>query len=193
VNESAQRSLGGFHRHPATDLGGFVRELAAFVGLDERDAEAIRASAPLVLRHEAALTAAVYDHFLQHPSAARFFLGADGTPDVERLERRKHSLARWLRETARASLDGGGLYGLLGIGIAHSHRAHGPGGAIPPELMVGAMSLVQSALAGILQDELGDPRDALAASTAWNKLLLLQLNVLLHGYFMAWREGDRPR
>ena len=146
-----------------------------------------------MLGHEAALTAAVYEHFLHHPSAARFFLGADGTPDVERLERRKHSLGRWLRETARASLDAGGLYGLLGIGIAHSHRAQGPGGAIPPELMVGAMSLVQSALAGILQDELGDPRAALAASTAWNKLLLLQLNVLLHGYFMAWREADRPR
>jgi Protoglobin len=169
-----------------------VRELAAFVQLDERDAEAIRGSAPLVLRHETALTAAVYEHFLQHPMAARFFLGPDGAPDVERLERRKHSLARWLRETALVSLDTGDLYGLLGIGIAHSHRTHGPGGAIPPELVVGAMSLVQTALAQILLDELGDARAALAASMAWNKLLLLQLNVLLHGYFMAWREGDRP-
>jgi Protoglobin len=169
-----------------------VRELAAFVQLDERDAEAIRASAPMVLRHETALTAAVYEHFLQHPAAARFFLGPDGAPDVERLERRKHSLARWLRETALVSLDPGRLYGLLGMGLAHSHRTHGPGGAIPPELMVGAMSLVQTALARILLDELGDPQAALAASTSWNKLLLLQLNVLLHGYFMAWREVDHP-
>jgi hypothetical protein len=169
-----------------------VRELAAFVQLDERDVEAIRASAPLVLRHETALTAAVYEHFLQHPAAARFFLGPDGAPDVERLERRKHSLARWLRETALVSLDTGGFYGLLGIGIAHSHRTHGPGGAIPPELVVGAMSLVQTALARILLDELGDARAALVASMAWNKLLLLQLNVLLHGYFMAWREADGP-
>jgi Protoglobin len=145
-----------------------------------------------VLRHEAALTGAVYDHFLRHPAAARFFLGADGAPDLDRLERRKHSLARWLRQTALASLETGGLYGLLGIGIAHSHRAQSSGGAIPPELVVGAMSLIQTALARILRDELGDPQAALAASTAWNKLLMLQLNVLLHGYFMAWREIDRP-
>jgi hypothetical protein len=66
-----------------------------------------------VLRHEAALTAAVYDHFLRHPAAARFFLGPDGAADPERLERRKHSLARWLRQTALASLESGSLYGLL--------------------------------------------------------------------------------
>lgn len=170
-----------------------MRELAAFVQLDERDMDAIRASAPAVLEHEAALTAAVYEHFLAHPSAARFFLRPDGAPDAERLERRKHSLARWLRETARASLDTGGLYGVLGIGIAHSHRTHGPGGAIPPELMVGAMSLLQTALARILRGALGDPEAALAASVAWNKLLLLQLTVLLHGYFVPWREADPRR
>jgi hypothetical protein len=170
-----------------------MRELAAFVQLDERDLEAVRTSAPLVLRHEAALTAAVYEHFLAHPVAARFFLDPDGAPDRERLERRRHSLARWLRETAQASLDTGGLYGLLGVGLAHSHRLHAPGGAIPPELMVGAMSLVQSAIGRILQEELGDPRAALVASIAWNKLLLLQLNVLLHGYFVTWREAVSGR
>jgi len=183
--------VAGDPRHPATDLGGFVRELGAFVLFDDDDAAAIRTSAPLVLKHEAVLTASVYEHFLQHAGAARFFLRPDGSPDLERLERRRHSLARWLTDTARASLDPVGLYGLLGIGIAHSHRAHGPGGAIPPELMVGAMSLVQTNLARILAQELGDAAAALAASVAWNKLLLLHLSVLLHGYFVPWREADR--
>ncbi len=177
--------------YPAADLGAFVRELAEFVQWNDADAEAVRRSAPLVLGHEAELTAAVYEHFLRHPTAARFFLNPDGSPDAARLERRRHSLARWLRETAETSLATNGLYGALAVGISHSHREHGPGGAIPPELMVGAMSLVQTALAGILSAELGDARAALAASTAWNKLLLLQLNVLLHGYFMDWRR-TRP-
>jgi hypothetical protein len=172
---------------PAADLGPFIQELAAFVQWSGADADAVRRSAPLVLARETELTTAVYEHFLAHPAAARFFLKADGSPDAERLERRKHSLARWLRATAEAALGTDELYGVLGVGIAHSHRSHGPGGAIPPELMVGAMSLVQTALAKILASDLPDPRVALGASVAWNKLLLLHLTVLLHGYFMGWR------
>jgi hypothetical protein len=179
--------------HPAADLGAFVRELAAFVQWDDADAAAVRRSASLVLRHEAELTAAVYEHFLAHPVAARFFLGPDGAPDTARLERRRHSLARWLHDAAEASLAADGLYGVLTAGIAHSHRGHGPGGAVPPELMVGAMSLVQTALARILAQELADPRAALEAGVAWNKLLLLHLNVLLHGYFMDWRAAATAR
>jgi hypothetical protein len=177
---------------PAAGIGTFVRELAAFVQWSPADAAAVRRSAPAVLAHEAALTTAVYEHFLAHPAAARFFLRPDGSPDAERVERRKHSLARWLRATVQASLETDELYGVLTVGIAHSHRDYGPGGAIPPELMVGAMSLVQTALAGILASELADPREALEASVAWNKLLLLHLNVLLLGYFMAWRAADPP-
>jgi hypothetical protein len=179
--------------HPAADLGGFVRDLARFVQFTEADAEAVRRSAPVVLRHEAALTAAVYEHFLSWPPSARFFLRPDGVPDLERLERRKHSLGRWLRETAEASLDPGFLYGILGVGLAHSHRSYGPGGAIPPELVVGAMSLTQSALAGVFADGLDDTRAALDASIAWNKLLLIHLNVLLLGYLTPWREAEASR
>ena len=47
--------------------------------------------------------------------------------------------------------------------------------------MVGAMSLTQSALAGIFAQELG-AEDAAAASVAWNKLLLVQLSVFMLAY-----------
>jgi hypothetical protein len=180
-------------QHPAADLGGFVRDMARFVQWGEADAAAVRRTAPLVLKHETALTSAVYEHFLRWPPSARFFLRPDGTPDAERLDRRKDSLGRWLRQTAEASLEPDFFYGVLGAGLAHSHRPHGPGGVVPPELVVGAMSLTQSALAGIFAEELADPREALAASVAWNKLLLVHLNVLLIGYLMPWREaGSHP-
>ena len=178
---------------PAADLGAFVEDLARFVQFTESDAAAVRQTAPLVLEHEAALTAAVYEHFLTWPKSARFFLRPDGTPDAERLTRRRHSLGRWLRETAEASLRPDFFYGILSVGLAHSHRSHGPGGAVPPELVVGAMSLTQSALAGVFAAELDDPHRALRASVAWNKLLLVHLNVLLLGYFMPWREADSRR
>lgn len=88
---------------PATDMPRFVRDLMAFAGISEAEVEIIRRTAPVVLRHEAGLTAALYEHFLRFPASARFLLGEDGQPDAARLERRKHSLGRWLRETAEAA------------------------------------------------------------------------------------------
>jgi hypothetical protein len=180
---------------PGADLERYVRELAEFVGLGETDAGIIRASAPVVLEREEALTSALYEHFLRFPATARFFLGPDGAPDRVRLERRKHSLGRWLRETAQAALTHDFAYYLLSIGLSHSHRDHGPGGTIPPQFMVAAMSLTQTALAGIFREALGDPERALAAAVAWNKLLLLHLNVLLIGYLLpraaTTREPER--
>jgi hypothetical protein len=182
---------------PGADLERYLRELAELVGWSEIDAAAVRASAPAVLKHEGALTSALYEHFLRFPATARFFLAPDGTPDRTRIERRKHSLARWLGETAQAALTHDFAYYLLSVGLAHSHRDHGPGGKIPPQLMVAAMSLTQTALAGIFRDELGDPEKALAATVAWNKLLLLHLNVLLIGYLLPPatppREPAGPR
>jgi hypothetical protein len=54
------------------------------------------------------------------------------------------------------------------------------------------MSLTQTALAGIFRDELGDPQKALEAAVAWNKLLLLHLNVLLIGYLLPPKTTARP-
>jgi hypothetical protein len=169
---------------PAADMERFLKDALAFVGWTEADATAVRRTAPLVLAREAALTTALYDHFLSMPDSARFFLGADGTPDRARLERRKHSLAKWLKETAQAAVTHDSAYYLLMIGLSHSHRASGPdrpGGTVPARMMVGAMSLTQTALAGIFASEL-PATDALDASVAWNKLLLVHLNALLLGY-----------
>ena len=166
---------------PASDMPRFLRELADFVGLTDADVAAIRRSAPHVLARETTLTAALYEHFLKFPATARFFLGEDAQPDQARIERRRHSLARWLKETAQAALTHEHAYYLLTIGLSHSHRPRAPGGVIPVHFMIGAMSLTQSALADAFAAEL-PPAEALAASAAWNKLLLVHLAALLLGY-----------
>jgi hypothetical protein len=158
-----------------------MAELATFVGFGDEDAARVRSTAALVLAHEAEITTALYDHFLEHPQSAKFFVLDDGTPDLARIDRRKHSLGRWLRDTAEAVTGGDTPYYLLAIGLSHSHRTWGQGGAVPADLMVGAMSLTQSALARLFAENL-PPADALRASSAWNKLLLVQLSVLLQGY-----------
>ena len=166
---------------PATDMPRFVREMLEFVGFTDADADAVRASAPLVLPHVDSLTAALYEHFLKFRRSAEFFFRDDGEVDAARIDRRKHSLARWLRDTAELALTADFSYYLLTIALAHSHRPHGPGGAIPPHLMVGAMSLLQTELPRIFEPALA-PSAATAASTAWNKLFMVQLSVLLLGY-----------
>jgi hypothetical protein len=173
---------------PATDMPRFIRELMEFVELGEADVAAIRRSAPVVLARAAALTDALYDHFLKFPATAQFFLGEDGEPDAARLERRKHSLGRWLRETAEVATTQEFSYYLLAAGLSHSHRTHGPGGAVPPHFLIGAMSLAQTALARLFRAELGDGPGALDASLAWNKLLLVHLAVLLLGYLPPARR-----
>jgi hypothetical protein len=75
----------------------------------------------------------------------------------------------------------------------HSHRNFGPGGKVPPHLIVGAISLAQSAFARILREELRELTEASEASLAWNNLLLIHLNVLLIGYLLPPRStGERP-
>jgi len=128
-------------------MQGFVRELMEFVELGDADVATIRRTAPVILRHEQALTAALYEHFLKFPATARFFLKEDGSPDAQRLERRKHSLGRWLRETAEAAMTHDFVYHLLAVSLSHSHREFGPGGKVPPQFMVGAMSIAQTAFA----------------------------------------------
>ncbi|MGH7340052.1 MAG: protoglobin family protein, partial [Candidatus Rokuibacteriota bacterium] len=163
---------------PGTDMPRFIREMMEFVGLGEADVTAIRSSAPFVLKHADELTAALYDHFLAFPRSAGFFLREDGSVDTVRIERRKHSLTRWLRETAQVATTSEFSYYLLAVAVSHSNRPERPGGNIPPHLMVGAMSLAQTALAGVFDADL--PRDeSRAASVAWNKLLLVHLSVLL--------------
>ena len=171
---------------PGTDMPRFIREMMEFVELGEPDVAAIRHSAPVVLRHADELTAALYEHFLAFSRSARFFLRDDGSVDLERIERRKHSLTRWLRETAEVATTQEFSYYLLAVAISHSNRAGRPGGVIPPHLMVGAMSLAESALAGVFTADL-QPDEATAASLAWNKLLMVHLSVLLLGYLPVRR------
>ena len=167
---------------PGTDMPRFIRELSDFVGLGDTDIAVIRGTAHLVLEAEAEFTAALYEHFMKFPATARFFLDESGVPDRARLERRKHSLGRWLRLTAEAAATHEFSYYSLAVGLSHSHRAQGPGGVVPAHFMVATMSIAQTTLAQLFHTRLGDAADALAASTAWNKLLLVQLNVLLLGY-----------
>lgn len=161
-----------------------LRQLAEFVGLDQSELDLIKSTSDAVLKHTEALTAAVYDNFLRFPETRRFFLEAGGEVDETRLERRKHSLARWLRGSIDFKIDNDYPIRVLATGVVHSHppshRAHL--GSIPSRFMIASMSFIQTALADVLLEEMEDQSAALRASVAWNKMLMLQLDILMAGY-----------
>lgn len=161
-----------------------MREVAGFVGLDEGELEIIQSTRGMVLDRGDELTAEVYDHFLKFPETRRFFLEEDGDIDEVKLERRKHSLMRWLKGSIDFKIDEDYPIRLLAMGIVHSHppshRAHL--GSIPFRFMIGSISFIQTALAQMFQEELTDSKEAHKASVAWNKMLMVQLDILLAGY-----------
>ena len=161
-----------------------MKAVAEFVGLGQSELEVVQATAPIVLKHGAALTASVYDHFLKFPESRRFFLNDAGVVDEARLVQRKHSLERWLKGSISFQIDDDYPIRLLATGIVHSHppahRAHL--GSIPSRYMVGTISFVQTALHDLFHQEITDPEQARGAIIAWNKLLMVQLDILLAGY-----------
>ena len=166
------------------DWPGRLKEMADFVGLGEEELSLIRETSSVVLEHADSLTASVYDNFLKYPESRKFFLNADGEVDDVRLDRRKHSLARWLRGSIDFKIDEDYPIRVLATGIVHSHppdhRAHM--GSIPSRFMIGTISFTQTALAELLHREMEDAGLAARASAAWNKLMMLQLDILLAGY-----------
>tara|TARA_B100000315_G_scaffold123471_1_gene113463 strand:- start:493 stop:1050 length:558 start_codon:yes stop_codon:yes gene_type:complete len=161
-----------------------MKEMAEFVGLGPAELELVQSTKPVILDHVEELTTAVYDNFLRFPEARKFFLAESGEIDEERLLRRRASLGRWLRGSIDFKIDADIPIQVLATGIVHSHppshRAHL--GSIPSRFMVGSMSFVQTALGELFRQEIDDPDLALRASIAWNKMLMVQMDILLAGY-----------
>ncbi len=161
-----------------------MRQMADFIGLTDAELELIRDSAPALLPHADDLAAAVYERFLSYPATARYFLHRDGAVNETRLARRKHSLARWLRNSIEFKIDEQFPVFLLAVGVVHSNPPLPAGrhGSVPARFMTGTISFIQSEITALLAQEISDPAQAMQTAVAWNKMLMLQLDVLLAGY-----------
>lgn len=161
-----------------------MKEVAEFIGLGQEELNVIESTRELVLTKGEEITASVYDHFLLFPETRRFFLEESGSVDEVKLDRRKHSLLRWLKGSISFKIDEDYPIRLLATGIVHSHppshRAHL--GSIPSRFMIGSMSYLMTYLTKVFQKELTDPKEAFDATMAWNKLLMVQLDILQAGY-----------
>lgn len=167
--------------NPASDAARRLAVAAKVAGLSEADLALVReTAAPVVAAREAA-AAAVYEHLLRIPETARWFLRGDGTPDEAALAERRRTLADWLGLVASGDLGDDTAVALVRIGRVHATSSATPAGPIPASLMVATIAFAQAAVAGVLRDALG-PERAFDAAVAWNKLLMLHLDLILAAY-----------
>ena len=74
------------------------------------------------------------------------------------------------------------------IAVSAMHRdipIHRPGlPPVPTQFVIGTISWYQTRLIQIFEEELGDLRKAAEASVAWNKMLMVSLDILLGAYLL---------
>jgi hemoglobin-like flavoprotein len=159
-------------------------EMMDFVGLSEEDRQMIKASSPIILAHADSMAEYVYDSFLKYPQARKFFVTDDDKPDAVRIEANKQTMFSWLRATAAAPLNEGFVRYLAAISQMHVNiPIHRPGlSPVPPRYVIGTIAYYQTTIAELLQQHMPDTALALRTSMAWNKWLMIGLELLLAHY-----------
>jgi hemoglobin-like flavoprotein len=168
------------------------QEMIRFVGLTDEDRQLIRDSGPLVMKHARRLNDFIYDHLLAYPDTRKFFVTADDEPDEKRIEDNKRTMLSWLRASTAAPSNDGFVRYLAAISQMHVnipiHRPHlSP---VAPRYTIGIIAYYQTAIADLLSQHMPDDAQTLRTSMAWNKWLMVMLELLLAHYLMHDEESE---
>ena len=151
----------------------FFHEITDYVSFDEADAARVKQARGSVEEHFDDVVDAFYEALWQNPRTRMVFEGP------EQVERLRVSLGRWLDELF------GGPYDLDYVKRRYTiGRVHVQVGLLP-HFMFGAMNVVRRALTRrILEDDsLGDMGVRMDASESVEKLLDLELTIMVQSYW----------
>jgi nitrite reductase (NADH) small subunit/3-phenylpropionate/trans-cinnamate dioxygenase ferredoxin subunit len=158
--------------------------MAEFIGFSEADAAAIRQTKPVIEKHLPDIVAKFYAHLLRYPPTRRFFLKRDGSIAHDYLElRMRHLTNFWLR-TAEGVFDDDYARYVDYVGRAHTSRGADPTIYIAERYVIGQVGMVSHAISEVLSRELrdGDPELEFRAVEAWDKLMMVILELLARAY-----------
>ena len=168
----------------ATDWPARLAEMVEFVELTEEDRQLIRASAPIINKYARSLTDTLYDRFLEYPKTRKYFVTETDEEDEVRIETNKQTMIRWLRDTGFAHVGDSFARYVRAIGMMHKNlpkdRAHH--GPVPSQYVIATISFYQTAIANLLSQNIPDTDLATRTTIAWNKLLVVELDMLLGVY-----------
>jgi CRISPR/Cas system endoribonuclease Cas6 (RAMP superfamily) len=170
--------------HPrlsSPDAARYFRYMADFVGFGQEDAEYIRKTQL---------------HLLRYPPTRAHFLNKEGKVDKEYLELRMYHQANFWRRTASGVYDDEYASFVDYVGRAHTSEGADPKIYIPERYVIGMVGFVQYAISEALETELVeiDPQLQSNAVQAWNKLMMVLLEMLSSAYDTErQKETYQPR
>jgi nitrite reductase/ring-hydroxylating ferredoxin subunit/hemoglobin-like flavoprotein len=168
----------------AEDAGLYFRYMADFVGFTLEDAETIKQTQPIIEKHLPEIVAKFYAHLLRYPPTRSVFAKKDGTIDQAYVElRMRHLTNFWLR-TAGGIYDDDYARYVDYVGRAHTSHGADPHIYIAERYVIGQVGFIQHAFTVALMQELEktDPDFAERAIDAWDKLLMVILEMLSRAY-----------
>jgi hypothetical protein len=171
------------------------RFLKDFVGYTEDDRRAMTESLVLLGARLPRILDDLYDHLLDHDDTRRVFLGPAGELDPLYIAQRKEHLTEWVLMAAAGPVSDDFAAFLVKLASQHLGAAAGSEHrAVPPRYIVAVTSRIQTAILEALFDALpGSPELALRAALAWNKFLMVQLELFLHVIAPSWPHWDEIR
>jgi hypothetical protein len=170
-----------------------LRFLEEFVGFGPDDWEALGESGAILSPRLPALLDDIYDHLLAFDDTRRILTGPSGEVDPRYIAIRKEHLTEWL-----LALIGGtdrrrlATYLSL-VALRHTHADGAPDRVVPPRYIVALTSFIQTAVWSALFDLLpGQTGRIRRIGLAWNKMLIIQLELFLKVIGPKWPQWDEP-
>jgi nitrite reductase (NADH) small subunit len=168
----------------AEDSGQYFRYMAEFTGFTEADVEIVKKTKPIIEKHLPDIVTKFYSHLLRYPPTRKFFLKKDGSIDHEYLELRMRHLANFWLRTADGVFDDDYARYVDYVGRAHTSRGADPKIYIAERYVIGQVGVVQHAISEALSRDLrgDDPEFEFQAVEAWDKLMMVILELLARAY-----------
>ncbi len=175
----AESGLRGRRRR--ANFGERIEATCTLVGYTAEDAANIDASRAWIAAQIGAVTDEIYQEFLAQPETAAHFRDASGGIDRGSLAMRRAAFEGWLRSVTGDPLDVETAEYLASVGHAHARRERGAT-RIKARYLVSTIGSVQAAFTRILAAAVDDPSELAGYVAAWNKRLMIHLDMLLAVY-----------
>jgi hypothetical protein len=165
--------------------------LADFIGFTDDDQLALQESLGVIAPQLPGLLDAIYDHLLSYDDTRRIFLGERGAVDLAYIEVRKEHLTQWaLMTTTSENREQLAIY-INSVGLHHTGVEGESGRVVPPRYLIALTSFIQTAILKTAFAALPEnPQAALRFGLAWNKMLLIQLEMFLRAVAPHWPKWD---
>ncbi|MFO7633935.1 MAG: protoglobin domain-containing protein [Caldilinea sp.] len=190
-------TLNGFGRQEPWQIGGLDplpeeewTRMREFLSLSDTEVSAMLSTVEALFRRGHELVVATYDYLLHnHETAA--ILGWENGADPTHLAERRRFFTVWLARLLGMDFSADLAHYLFRAGKVHA--AHGPRRThVPPIYVTGSISLINSAFARFIMEEMPGHAQAPLALAGWNKVLTLHLHLMQMGYqaALALDHGD---